>query len=330
MRHLTIANYGTFLGVSGQRLIVEEKGEIIREIALSRLRTITICKAGVSLSSALVQACALRGIRIFFPDWRGQNLAAIVGMHQHAVVALRKKQFQFIESPACFGVVKEWISSKLHNQRAVLLYFSKGLNKTYPEHTPWLRSQTLRIANLIKNLESLNYSDKWKEHLLGIEGSGAKIYWESLLGTGLVPSSFSHREGRGSLEITNQALNYGYAILTSYVWSALDNAGLEIYAGLYHSDRPGKPSLVLDVMEEYRSWVVDRNVIKMRSALEKEGSLTPALKKQLTEQIHQTMDDLFPYKGKKIKLQTIVQRQVYRFCACIVKGQRYRGYHFKW
>ena len=306
MRHLTIANYGTFLGVSGQRLIVEEKGEVIREIALSRLRTITICKAGVSLSSALVQACALRGIRIFFPDWRGQNLAAIVGMHQHAVVALRKKQFQFIESPACFGVVKEWISSKLHNQRAVLLYFSKSLNKTYPEHAPWLRSQTLRIANLIKNLESLNYSDKWKEHLLGIEGSGAKIYWESLLGTGLVPSSFSHREGRGSLEITNQALNYGYAILTSYV------------------------CLVLDVMEEYRSWVVDRNVIKMRSALEKEVFLTPSLKKQLTEQIHQTMDDLFPYKGKKIKLQTIVQRQVYRFCACIVKGQRYRGYHFKW
>lgn len=127
MRHLTIANYGTFLGVSGQRLIVEEKGEIIREVALSRLRSITICKTGVSLSSALIQACALRGIRLFFNDWRGQNVAAVVGMSQHAVVALRKKQFHFIESSYCKEVVREWVRCKLLNQRAVILYFSKSL-----------------------------------------------------------------------------------------------------------------------------------------------------------------------------------------------------------
>ena len=87
---------------------------------------------------------------------------------------------------------------------------------------------------------------------------------------------------------------------------------------------------VLDVMEEYRAWVVDRNVIKMRSALGKEEAITPALKKQLTNSIHQTMNDLYPYKGKKLKLQTIMQRQIYRFCSCIVKDNRYRGYHFKW
>lgn len=59
-------------------------------------------------------------------------------------------------------------------------------------------------------------------------------------------------------------------------------------------------------------------------------TITPALKKQLTNSIHQTMADLYPYKGKKLKLQTIMQRQIYRFCSCIVKGNCYRGYHFKW
>lgn len=330
MRHLTIANYGTFLGVSGQRLIIEEKGEVIREIALSRLRTITVCKAGIALSSALVQACALRGIRLFFNDWRGQNVAAVVGMNQHAVVALRKKQFQFIDSPSCKEVVREWVRCKLLNQRAVILYFSKSLLKANPKLALNLRSHAFRISNLVSRLNTFELSDDWNNHLLGFEGAGARIYWESLLASGLVPSSFSRREGRGSLEITNQCLNYGYAILTSYVWSCLDNAGLEVYAGLYHADRPGKPSLVLDVMEEYRAWVVDRNVIKMRSALGKEKAITPALKKQLTNSIHQTMNDLYPYKGKKLKLQTIMQRQIYRFCSCIVKDNRYRGYHFKW
>lgn len=330
MRHLTIANYGTFLGVSGQRLIVEEKGEIIREVALSRLRSITICKTGVSLSSALIQACALRGIRLFFNDWRGQNVAAVVGMSQHAVVALRKKQFHFIESSYCKEVVREWVRCKLLNQRAVILYFSKSLLKSKPEQALMLRSQALHISNIISRLNTFELSEDWNSHLLGFEGVGARIYWESLQASGLVPSSFCRREGRGSLEITNQCLNYGYAILASYVWSALDNAGLEVYAGLYQGDRPGKPSLVLDVMEEYRAWVVDRNVIKIRSALENEETITPALKKQLTNSIHQTMADLYPYKGKKLKLQTIMQRQIYRFCSCIVKGNCYRGYHFKW
>ena len=159
MRHLTIANYGTFLGVSGQRLIIEEKGEVIREIALSRLRTITVCKAGIALSSALVQACALRGIRLFFNDWRGQNVAAVVGMNQHAVVALRKKQFQFIDSPSCKEVVREWVRCKLLNQRAVILYFSKSLLKANPKLALNLRSHAFRISNLVSRLNTFELSD---------------------------------------------------------------------------------------------------------------------------------------------------------------------------
>ena len=101
-----------------------------------------------------------------------------------------------------------------------------------------------------------------------------EVYWRTLRTSGLLPSSFQKREGRGSLEVTNAALNYGYSILEKFCWSALENAGLELYAGLLHVDRPGKPSLVLDFMEEYRAWVVDRNIIKLRARLGKETSLT--------------------------------------------------------
>jgi CRISPR-associated protein Cas1 len=61
----------------------------------------------------------------------------------------------------------------------------------------------------------------------------------------------------------NSALNYGYGILYTQVWGALMNAGLEPFAGFLHVDRPGKPSLVLDVIEEFRQPIVDRAVIAM-------------------------------------------------------------------
>lgn len=330
MRHLTISHYGTFLGISGQRLVVQQNGQVIREVALSRLRTITVCKSGISLSSDLIQACAYRGIRIFFADWRGQAVSALIGQNQHAVVALRKKQFEFLASPDAQKVVSVLVRSKLQNQKAVILYFSKSLLRSSPDHALWLRTQSNKLSQLISELNNSSLKQNWREYFLGIEGIGAKIYWESLYGAGLVPSSFQRREGRGSLEITNQCLNYGYSILSSYVWSALDNAGLEVFAGLYHTDRPGKPSLVLDFMEEYRPWVVDRNVIKMRASLEKEESLTPEIKKILGNNIHQTMNTLHPYRGKKLKLQTIVQRQIYRFCANMIKAVPFKGFHFKW
>ena len=140
---------------------------------------------------------------------------------------------------------------------------------------------------------------------MGYEGSGASIYWSALRESNLVQECFTKRQGRGALDITNQLLNYGYTMLTGYIWSALDNAGFELYAGLLHSQRAGKPSLVLDMMEEYRSWVVDRNVIKLRSQLRPHSMLDAKLKRKLSTAIHSTMGRRLQYRGRKLKLESI-------------------------
>ena len=90
MRYLIISNYGTRLGVSGALLTVHENTNLIREIPLSRLRTVCITKNGVSLSSSLIKECAARGIRIFFLDWRGVSIACVSGDYQRATVTIRK------------------------------------------------------------------------------------------------------------------------------------------------------------------------------------------------------------------------------------------------
>ncbi len=69
MRHLTISEFGNFLGISGAKLVVKDKEGKIWQTPLSRLRTIRVEKKGVSLSSDLIYECAIRGIRLFFTDW---------------------------------------------------------------------------------------------------------------------------------------------------------------------------------------------------------------------------------------------------------------------
>ena len=122
----------------------------------------------------------------------------------------------------------------------------------------------------------------------------------------------------------------GYSILEKFCWSALENAGLELYAGLLHVDRPGKPSLVLDFMEEYRAWVVDRNIIKLRARLGKETSLTPDLKTEIINGIDATMSAFITHRGKKVRLENIMQRQAYRLAGAMTDGKRYKSIRFKW
>ncbi|MBT9148386.1 MAG: CRISPR-associated endonuclease Cas1 1 [Syntrophomonadaceae bacterium] len=145
---------------------------------------------------------------------------------------------------------------------------------------------------------------------------------------------FPGREHRGAEDPLNSMLNYGYGILYSQLWSAVLLAGLEPFAGYMHVDRPGKPSLVLDLIEEFRQPVVDRVVIAMFSKgckvqLE-EDKLSATLRKELAEKILGRLETTENYDGKKYKLSTIIQRQS-RSIATFVRGEgKYRPFVGGW
>lgn len=332
MRHLSIVEHGASLGFISNRLVVRNQGDTILETPLSRLRSISIAKKGVSISSNLLLACAARGVRVFLLDWRQVAVAAVSGRHQHAVVALRAAQFQFIESIAIRDLCRRIVNTKIRNQRAVLLYFSKYLRQQYPERAEPVVACAEFLAEKGKQVQSLRveHLDQWRDQLMGYEGACAASYWQALRDGQLFPETFKRRDGRGSSEVVNQALNYGYTLLMSYQWSALDNAGFELYAGFFHQERAGRASLVLDIMEEYRPWVVDRNVINIKKDLEKSDRLTLPLKKRVAEAIHSTMSRPYLYKGKRLRLESIIQRQAYVLASTVMTGKPYKGYRFKW
>ena len=329
MRHIVVQQRGSAIHLRDNLCVVEEKGEIVLQEPLSRISSLTVAK-GASISSDFILACAARGIHTHFIGWNGLSAAAIDGLHTHAVVALRKRQFEVVDDGAkAFPIAKGLVVGKIANQRSVLLYFSKYHGSgTLMEGAAALHSVMDEISRLEYTPLSANRSG-WRFDLLGLEGKAAGVYWRSLRDASLLSPSFQVREGRGSTEVTNQLLNYGYTVLGTRVWQCIVKAGLEPYAGFLHTDRPGKASLVLDVIELFRAWVVDRCVIKMRASLEA-GGITQSNKARVLDEIFSTLKTRQPCRGKKLSVATILQRQVYSICGSISKGAPFRPYRFKW
>lgn len=340
MKQLVIAEYGTFLGVRAGLLVARGADRTERTWPMNRLSSVCIAKRGVSISSDLVEMLSVRGVKLFFLGFKGTAHASLIGNVQHGVVQARFNQYKFCQGSLSGGereagaattsgeqsagdplaLAKRIVEAKVKNQRAVLNYFAKyhkseGLSSS---------SESLK-TNLIQIPAA-----KTHEELLGFEGASARAYFAALKEAGLLPPSFKGRKGRGSSEITNSMLNFGYAILSSYILAAVENAGLEPHLGVLHSIRPGKMSLVLDIMEEYRAWVVDRVVIKLRGQAEKAGQMTPELKKALIAGIQATCGKRYLYRRKQVKLEHIMQRQVYRLSGHFSTGRKYRPYLFRW
>lgn len=311
--------------------MVEHHKEKILEYPMSKIKTITVAKKGVSLSSNLILECAARGIKFFFLDFKGIQVASVSPLNGHAVSNVRKEQFKFLESEKNRDLSRSFIMGKIHNQRAVLKYFEKYLSKTERD-TSFIEKTCGTLERLYYELKNVDLTGRkdWRSTIFGIEGEASHLYWQTLVEGALVPSDFNFRKGRYAANLSNQVLNFGYSILSTMVWHCLVNSGLEIYAGSLHTFRPGKPSLVLDVMEEYRAWVVDRILIKHRSFFEKKRDLDPDCKHLIIKEVHETFAKKYPYHGKKLRLENILQRQVYRLSALFQGEKKFKPYLFRW
>lgn len=104
-----------------------------------------------------------------------------------------------------------------------------------------------------------------RESLFGIEGEASRIYFQAL--SNVLPEAVysGTRTKQPPGDLFNAMLSYGYGILYTEVEKACVLSGLNPYMGFLHTDRPGKPSLVLDLIEEFRQPVVDRAVINLIS-----------------------------------------------------------------
>ena len=306
------------------------------EIALLRLSEVVIASRGISLSSDIIEACCERGIRVCFLGRNGEPFALLSSPMLTATVATRREQILAWGDERGAELARAFVTGKLRNQAALLKYFGKYQKTASPETFDVIKTAVADIGRAFgaaKRVEGKN-ADEVRPSLMGLEGTAGRAYWKAV--RALVPdvAGFSGREHRGALDPVNAALNYGYGILYGQVWGAVMNAGLEPFAGYMHVDRPGKPSLVLDLVEEFRQPIVDRAVLTLFTTGQKvsldKGMLDEASRRLVATAVLARLSTEAEFRGRRAEMRSFIQKQSRAVAAFLRGGPRYRAFPFKW
>ncbi len=325
---LIVEGRGVFLGKHQGRLRVTREQKTVTEVPLIHLDQVLIIDNGVAISSDVVRTCAEEGIPIHFVSSRGNAYATLYSAGLTGTVLTRRAQLLAYENAAGVSLAKAFVAGKLENQANLLRYIAKYRKETEPVLHEEMMLVALEMRDYLYELEQLKAEkiEDIREKTLSVEGRAAQRYWAIV--ACIIPDELAWpgRETRGATDPFNSALNYGYGILYGQVEQAITLAGLDPYGGFLHADRPGKPSLVLDLIEEFRQTVVDRTVIGMvnkRFVIEQDEDhrLSEATRKKLVEKILERMESSELYEKKRQALRFILQSQA-RHLALFVRGER--------
>lgn len=333
---IILSGYGIFLSKKSERMLVRKGKDVIYQFPLFRLKDVVIASKGITISSDLIEELCLRGISLHFLSGTNKPYAMITSPMLTATIEARRGQLEALKDRRGLEFSKAIVYGKITNQERLLRYFGKYIKETDPERFNDIESIAREIKDLrgiAKTISGENIDDS-RNTLIGLEGTAGRFYWEGVKEILTHRTEFFGRQTRGAIDPVNSLLNYGYGILYSTVWGALINAGLEPFAGFLHVDRPGKPSLVLDLIEEFRQPVVDRVVIAHinlgQDIKMTDGLLDADTRRVIGEKILGRLESLETYKGKKYQIRSIIQMQA-RNLASFLRGQNdYKPFTFKW
>jgi CRISP-associated protein Cas1 len=326
---LIVEGRGTFLGKHQGRLRVTREQKTVTEVPLIHLERVLVIDSGVTVSSDVVRVCSEEGIPIYFLGSRGNAIASLYSAGLTGTVLTRRSQLLAYENAAGVTLAKAFIAGKMENSANLLRYMGKYRKDTELALYEEMMLVALEMRDYLHELEQIK-ADKVeavREQLMSIEGRAAQKYWATI--GRIIPSELNwpRRETRGATDAFNSLLNYGYGILYGQVEQAITLAGLDPYAGFLHADRPGKPSLVLDLIEEFRQTIVDRTIIGMvnkRFAVEQddEGWLSETTRKKIAEKVLERIEESGElYEKKRQTLRFILQSQA-RHMALFLRGER--------
>ena len=332
IQHLIIDEFGSFVAKHQGRLRVTCQGEKRLDAPLMHLETVLVTGKGVSLSSDVVAACAEEGIPIHFLDSRGHPVGSFYSAGLAATVATRRAQLTALGDRRSLAVALAIAEGKIRNQVNLLKYMSKNRREKEPATFEAVRLLSDEVQDHLAELDRLRIEplyqciDDCRGQLLSIEGRAASKYWRGVGHLLLAEVGWPGRVTQGATDPFNSALNYGYGILYSQVERALVLAGLDPYAGFLHTDRPGKPSLVFDMVEEFRQSVVDRTVMAIFNRgtaveLDERGRLTEVARRGLAEKVLARLEAAELYEEKRHPLRQILQHQA-RHLAAFLRGER--------
>ena len=313
---LVINTYGSYLQKNGDCFKVKTD-EKVYELSCKKVSSILISTAAYITTDAIKMAMD-NNIDIVFMDEFGDPYGRVWHSKLGSTTLIRRRQLEIAETEEGLKLALEWVRMKFGNQIDLL----KRLRQTRPHKSAEITASIEKIQKAMQGLDTRSGTiDDNRSSIMGIEGSGGRIYFGAL--SSLMPDRFKFdgRSRNPAKDEFNALLNYSYGVLYSKVEKACIVAGLDPYVGFIHTDHYNKKSLVFDLIENYRIWA-DETVINLFASrkvkvenfdtipngftLNKEG------KALLISELNAFMDESMRYRGRNIKRDNIIQFDCHR------------------
>lgn len=256
---LYVTTQGAYLAKDGEAVAVRVAEETRLRVPIHNLGGI-VCFGQVGASPFLLGLCGERGVTVSFLSENGRFLARVQGPASGNVL-LRREQYRRSDDPAgCTLIVRSILAAKIANSRSVLL---RAL-RDRPE-APGTDALRTAAHLLSRNLDAL-HEEVPLDALRGIEGMAARSYFgafDALITQQKEDFFFHERSRRPPLDNVNALISFLYTLLRHDIAAALESVGLDPAVGFLHRDRPGRPSLALDLMEELRAYLADRLALSL-------------------------------------------------------------------
>jgi CRISPR-associated protein Cas1 len=247
---LYVLEAGARVGISSETLEVRTDAGVVAEIPLIELGSISLF-GNAHISSQAMRSVLGRDIPVYYLSYGGWLSGYARSITDHSL-DLRIAQYRAVEDEAtCLRLARAFVVGKVKNQRTMV---RRSLAE---KAAPVLRA----MAMLLHRIEHAKNLDE----LLGFEGMAARHYFEAFGEMLSVATGFeiAGRNRRPPTDPINAMLSFGYAMLVKEALAAAVTVGFEPGLGMYHRLRPGRASLALDLMEEFRPLIVDSTVLSL-------------------------------------------------------------------
>jgi CRISPR-associated protein Cas1 len=330
---ILIDDYGAYLKKKGNRFVVASEGKT-EEFSSDKVSQVMVLR-GSAISTDAMELASAKNIDIVCLDRVGRPYARIYPCRLGGTALTRRNQLEAYRSRKGVVLAKSFVQAKIGNMG----YFLRSLAKARKDVL--LRDAAERILGLGSVIATVKGDiDGARNRLLGIEGECSKTYFQVL--SRVLPVGFfsGARSKRPPRDLFNALLGYGYGMLYGEVERACIISGLDPYLGFLHTDRHGRPSLVLDLIEEFRQPIVDRAMVTLcvrgmvdDDCIDREDGvfLNAKGRKLAVEAMMTRLGAKIKHGAKRLSFEEVILKQA-RELARFVNGdrKRYTPFLYRW